>query len=314
MKNYSTDKKVSASHFHRFGEGVDYLMIRTNLVTMKNILEIAEEKKIAVGAFEFWSYEVARAIIHAAEKADIPVILQCGILEINRMGGFKGAVETAYLAAKNSTVPVALHLDHAPSFEACNNAVNAGFTSVMMDASALPFGQNIAVTRKVALRAHAAGITVEGELGRLVGEEGAGKADTPEAAQTDPGQALKFVRETGVDALAVSIGTQHGQYTFKPHLNIERLDRIRELVGLPIVLHGGSGTPLAQVQNAIRHGIRKVNICTDIQVAMGETYVKTLRKEGFKYSCENLWGPSEQAAMDIVLKKIRSFALLDPAG
>jgi len=286
-------------------------MILTNLVPMKQILAIAEEKKIAIGAFEFWSYEVARAIIHAAEKADIPVILQCGMLEINRMGGFEGAMETAYRASRNSTVPVALHLDHATSFEDCNSAINAGFTSVMIDGSGLPLEDNIAVTKRVVLRAHAAGVTVEGEIGRLAGEED--EIDSPEAAQTDPSEALKFVRATGVDALAVSIGTQHGQYTFQPHLNIERLDRIREMVNLPIVLHGGSGTPLAQVQDAIRHGIRKVNICTDIQVAMGETYVKTIHTPGFKYSCQNLWGPSEQAAMDVVLEKIRAFALIDLA-
>ena len=288
-------------------------MKRTNLVPMKQVLAIAEEKKIAIGAFEFWSYEVARAVVHAAEKADIPVILQCGMLEINRMGGFEGTVETAYRAAKDSTVPVALHLDHALSFEDCNNAINAGFTSVMIDGSGLPMEENTAVTKKVALRAHAAGVTVEGEIGRLAGEEGNIKMDTPEAAQTDPTQALKFARETGVDALAVSIGTQHGQYTFEPHLNIARLDHIRELVDLPIVLHGGSGTPLSQVQDAIRHGIRKVNICTDIQVAMGETYEKTMHAPGFKFSCQNLWGPSEQAAMDVVLKKIRAFALMDLA-
>ena len=161
------------------------------------------------------------------------------------------------------------------------------------------------ITRKVARRAHAAGVTVEGELGRLVGEEGDIIVKGPEAAQTDPGEALQFVKDTGIDALAVSIGTAHGQYTFEPKLNIERLDRIKEVVDLPIVLHGGSGTPMNQVQEAIRHGIRKVNICTDIQVAMGTTYIKTIQSEGFKYSCENLWGPSEKAAKAVVMEKIK---------
>ena len=253
---------------------------------------------------------MARAIVQAAEELDVPVILQCGGLEINRMGGFEETVETAYMAAKNSTVPVALHLDHATTFEDCNAAINAGFTSVMIDASARPYQENMEITRRVARRAHGAGVTVEGELGRLVGEEGDIIVKGPEAAQTDPQEALQFVTDTGIDALAVSIGTAHGQYTFEPNLNIARLDKIKEVVDLPIVLHGGSGTPMEQVQEAIRHGIRKVNICTDIQVAMGTTYIKTIQTEGFKYSWENLWGPSEAAAKEVVKEKIKAFALM----
>lgn len=285
-------------------------MIKTNFVTMKKVLKIADQRGIALGAFEFWSYEVARAIVQAAEELDVPVILQCGKTEILRMGGVEGAVTLAYLATKDSTVPVALHLDHAVTFEDCNNAINAGFSSVMIDASALPYEENVKITRKVVRRAHAAGITVEGELGRLIGEEGDTKVKGPEAAQTDPQEAKKFVEETGVDALAVSIGTAHGQYSFKPNLNMDRLDRIKKVVDIPIVLHGGSGTPKEQVRQAIIHGIRKVNICTDIQVAMGETYIKTLKTEGFKYSCENLWGPSEKAAKEVVKEKIKEFALM----
>lgn len=277
---------------------------------MKEALEIAEQRGIALGAFEFWSYEVARAIVQAAEELDVPVILQCGGIEIERMGGMEATVQTAYLATKNTTVPVVLHLDHATTFEYCNEAVNAGFSSVMIDASALSFEDNVEVTRKVARRAKAAGVSVEGELGRLVGEEGDIIVTGPEAAQTDPDEALKYVQLTGIDALAVSIGTAHGQYTFEPNLNIERLDNIREKVDMPIVLHGGSGTPLEQVQESIRHGIRKVNICTDIQLAMGEAYVKTQSQEGFKYSAKNLWEPAEQAAKELVKSKIKAFALL----
>lgn len=283
----------------------------TNFVSMKNALEIARKRGIALGAFEFWSYEVARAIVTAAEEVDVPVILQCGKGEIDRMGGMEATVVTAYLAAKNSTVPVVLHLDHATSFEYCNEAVNAGFSSVMIDASALPFEENIAVTKKVCYRAQAVGVTVEGELGRLVGEEGDIIVKGPEAAQTDPDEALRFVKETGVDALAVSIGTAHGQYTFEPKLNIDRLKKIKEMVAMPIVLHGGSGTPIAQVQESIRNGIRKINICTDIQIAMGKAYVDALSNPNFKYSAGNLWGPAEEAAKELVKSKIKAFALMD---
>lgn len=285
-------------------------MLKTNFVPMKEALAIAEQREIALGAFEFWSYEVARAIVEAAEELDVPVILQCGQMEIDRMGGVEETVETAYMATKYATVPVVLHLDHATTFELCNEAINAGFSSVMIDASALPFEENVKLTRKVARRAKAAGVSVEGELGRLVGEEGNIIVTGPEAAQTDPGEALKYVEETGIDALAVSIGTAHGQYTFEPKLNIKRLDRIREKVHMPIVLHGGSGIPLEQVQESIRHGIRKVNICTDIQLAMGKAYKDVQNNEGFKYSALNLWGPAEQAAKELVKSKIKTFALI----
>lgn len=286
-------------------------MIKTNFVPMTEALKVADQRGIALGAFEFWSYEVARAIIEAAEEEDVPVILQCGKTEIDRMGGMRNTVETAYMAAKDATVPVVLHLDHATTFEYCNEAVNAGFSSVMIDASALPFEENVEITRKVARRAKPFGVSVEGELGRLVGEEGDIIVKGPEAAQTDPEEALQYVKETGVDCLAVSIGTAHGQYTFEPKLNIGRLDKIREKIQMPIVLHGGSGTPLEQVQESIRHGIRKVNICTDIQIAMGKAYTQEQEKEGFKYTAENLWGPAQKAAKELVRSKIRAFALYE---
>ena len=277
--------------------------------TLKDALAIAGERGIALGAFEFWSFEVARAIVGAAGEMDVPVILQCTKLEIERMGGVEEAVQTAYMASKNTTVPVVLHLDHALSFELCNEAINAGFSSVMIDASARPFEQNAALTLKVARRAHSVGVSVEGELGRLAGEEGDIRAAGPEAAQTDPDEALEYVSITGVDALAVSIGTAHGQYTFEPKLNIPRLDRIREKVKIPIVLHGGSGTPADQVQESIRHGVRKINICTDVQIAMGKAYTQVQSKPGFVYSSRNLWGAAEDAARETILGKLKILTL-----
>lgn len=168
-------------------------MLKTNFVPMKEALKIAEERGIALGAFEFWSYEAARAIVKAAEELDVPVILQCGLTEIDRMGGVENTVATAYMAAKDAAVPVVLHLDHATTFELCNECINAGFSSVMIDASALPFEENVELTTKVARRARPFGVTVEGELGRLVGEEGDIIVKGPEAAQTDPDEALEYV-------------------------------------------------------------------------------------------------------------------------
>ena len=280
-------------------------------VPMKELLLLARKKGIAYGAFEFWSVETARAAIEAGSELGLPVILQCGQTEIDMMGGFQATADTVKIAAADTKVPIALHLDHSLSYEACNAAIEAGFSSVMIDMSARPFKENIKETLRVVERAHPAGITVEAELGRLVGEEGEILVKGPEAAQTDPDEAKRFVEETGVDCLAVSIGTQHGQYRFKPNLNIERLKKIETEVSVPLVLHGGSGTPMNQVQEAIRNGINKVNICTDIVVAMGEQYTKTQAVEGFKYTTANLFNPAGEAAKRVIAEKMRAFALMD---
>lgn len=279
-----------------------------NFVPMKEILLLAKEKKIAYGGYVFWSYEVARAAAEAASETDTPLILMLGQGEADMMGGFEGAVETAKRACKDVMVPVALHLDHALSYEACNAAINAGFSSVMIDKSALPFEENIRETRRVVERAHAAGVTVEAELGRLVGEEGAVAVSGPEAAQTDPEEAKIFVERTGIDALAVCIGTQHGQYRFEPKLNIERLKKIAETVDIPLVLHGGSGTPKEQVHEAIHQGINKINICTDIVIAMGRQYLETQQQEGFRYSTANLFDPVYAATKQLIKDKMLEFS------
>lgn len=280
-------------------------------VPMKELLLLAKKKGIAYGAFEFWSVETARAAIEAGSELGLPVILQCGQTEIDMMGGFQATADTVKIAAADTKVPIALHLDHSLSYEACNAAIEAGFSSVMIDMSARSFKENIKETLRVVERAHPAGVTVEAELGRLVGEEGEILVKGPEAAQTDPDEAKRFVEETGVDCLAVSIGTQHGQYRFKPNLNIERLKKIETEVSVPLVLHGGSGTPMNQVQEAIRNGINKVNICTDIVVAMGEQYTKTQAVEGFKYTTANLFNPAGEAAKRVIAEKMRAFALMD---
>lgn len=280
-------------------------------VPMKEILNLAQKKKIAYGAFEFWSVETARAAIMAGSKLGMPVILQCGQTEIDMMGGFEDTAASVKIASRHASIPIALHLDHALTYEACNEAIMAGFSSVMIDLSAKSLDENINGTIKVVERAHPEGVTVEAEIGRLVGEEGEVKVSAPEAAQTDPDEAKIFVEETGVDCLAVSIGTQHGQYKFEPKLNIERLKKIKSLVGIPLVLHGGSGTPMNQVQESIRNGICKVNICTDIVIAMAKEYTKTPQKPDFKYTTINYFGPSNENAFNIIEEKMRAFGLTD---
>jgi len=277
-----------------------------NFAPMKDLLLLAEQKKIAYGAFVVYSYDTAAAAVEAGCRLNVPVIFIAGGDCCDLMGDFEGTVRTVQYACRNSTVPVALHLDHSHSFEDCCAAINAGFSSVMIDGSALPYEENIALTRKVVEFAHPLGITVEGELGRLVGEEGALRVKGPEGAQTDPEEARVFVERTGVDCLAVSIGTQHGQYKAAPKLNIPRLAKINELVDVPLVLHGGSGTPMDQVQEAIKNGIRKINVATDIMIAMVDDYEAQKKQDGFRYNTA-MFESSKKAASDLIASRMKAF-------
>lgn len=274
--------------------------------TMKEILKLAEERQVAYGAYVTVSYDSALAAIEAGSELNIPVIFITGMDCVALMGGLEGTVETVKRAAANTTVPVALHLDHSKSFEDCAAAINAGYSSVMLDGSSLPFEENIALTKKVVDLAHPLGITVEGELGRLVGEEGDLVVKGPEAAQTDPAEAKEFVERTGVDCLAVSIGTQHGHYIAAPMLNIERLKAIHELVDVPLVLHGGSGTPAEQVQDSIRNGIRKINVATDVLTAMIDQYVAVTQEPGFKYNT-TVYPKVKDAMKELIKGKMKQF-------
>lgn len=277
---------------------------------MKEILELAEQKQIAYGAYVTVSYDSALAAIEAGSELNIPVIFITGYDCVELMGGFEGTVETVKRAAANSTIPIALHLDHSKSFEECAQAINAGYSSVMIDGSALPYEENIAITKKVVDFAHPLGITVEGELGRLVGEEGNLVVKGPEAAQTDPAEAKEFVERTGVDCLAVSIGTQHGQYTAAPKINIERLKAINEVVDVPLVLHGGSGTPTDKVQESIKHGIRKINVATDVLTAMIGKYAALTQESEFKFNTA-VFPKVKDSMKELIKKKMKQFAFME---
>ncbi len=275
---------------------------------MKELLELAEEQKVAYGAFVTVSYETALAAIEAGSELNVPVIFITGTDCCDLMGGFEGTVETVKRAAANSLVPIALHLDHCRTYEECVQAIQAGYSSVMIDGSSLPFEENIALTKKVVDYAHSLGITVEGELGKLVGEEGDLIVKGPEAAQTDPEEAKEFVERTGVDCLAVSIGTQHGHYIAAPELNIERLKAIKAVVDVPLVLHGGSGTPADQVQESIRCGIRKINVATDVLTAVADSFEELKKKPDFKYNTA-MFVNSKNAAKELIKEKMIQFKL-----
>lgn len=236
------------------------------LVNMKQILEVAQEQGFAVPAFNTSSNMILTGVMREAVKQDSPVIIAIHPDELSFVQDsfVKAVLEEAHRAP----VPVCIHLDHGGSYADCVKAVSLGFTSVMIDGSLLPFEQNIAVTAKVCEMAHAAAgyVSVEGELG-TIGNTDSIESGTNVIHYTDPEDAVMFVERTGIDALAVAIGTSHGLYPagFKPKLRIDILDQIKARVNVPLVLHGGSSNPDSEIAAAVEHGINKVNISSDIK-------------------------------------------------
>jgi len=275
------------------------------LVTMKSILSEAQSRRYAVGAFTFGSLDAAYAIVDAGNKARMPVILQVGPVECD-YAGLEELAAIAKLAVKRATVPVALNFDHGDTPERLEQAVKAGFTSVMIDASQYEYEENVRITREVVKIASPAGVSVEAELGKIGGAEGL--IDVTDASQTDPEEATDFVNRTGIDALAVAIGTAHGFYTQAPVINIERLKKIVAKTSVPLVLHGGSGTPDEQVLEAIENGITKVNINTEFTAAMGKAFIECQNAEGFRYGVPSLFEPARNAGSALAYKKIKFFA------
>ncbi|MBE3587364.1 MAG: class II fructose-1,6-bisphosphate aldolase [Thermoanaerobacteraceae bacterium] len=277
-----------------------------SFVPVSALLREAEREGYAVGAFNCNNMEIVQAIITAAEAEKAPVIMQASQGAI-KYAGIEYITAMARVAAASSRVPVALHLDHGTSFEQVIRCVRAGFSSVMFDGSKLPLEQNIAVTRQVTAVARPVGVSVEGELGMISGTEDHISVSEAEAYFTDPEEARYFVEQTGVDSLAVAIGTAHGRYKGEPKLDFERLSRIRELVSIPIVLHGSSGVPDEAIREAVRRGVRKVNIDTNIREAFVGTARQILAEHADEIDPRKVLGPAREAAVEVIREKIRLF-------
>jgi len=276
------------------------------LVSVAALLREAEREGYAVGAFNTNNMEIAQAIVEAAEAERSPVIMQASQGAIT-YAGLEYITSLAMVAASKAKVPVALHLDHGTSFAQVVQCIRSGFSSVMYDGSKLSLKENIAMTLKVLEIARPIGVSVEAELGKIGGTEDDITVDEREALFTDPDEAELFVRETGIDCLAIAIGTAHGQYKGEPKLDFERLKKIKALTKIPIVLHGSSGVPDEAVQEAIRLGIRKVNIDTNIR----ETFVWAMRQAMEKNPNEidprKILGPARKETIEIIRQKIRVF-------
>jgi fructose-bisphosphate aldolase class II len=273
---------------------------------MKELLLAAQKGRYAVGAFNCNNMEIVQAIIAAAEAEKSPVVIQASQGAI-KYAGIAYITALTKLAAENSSVPVALHLDHGTSFEQCMSCVRNGFTSVMIDGSKHALEDNIALTKKVAEVAHPLGITVEAELGKIGGTEDDIKVEEWDALFTDPDEAAYFSRETQVDALAVAIGTAHGQYKGVPKLDFARLQKIVAKVSTPLVLHGSSGVPSEAIQEAIAIGVAKVNIDTNIREAFVEAARKVLAADAKEIDPRKVLGPAREAATEVIREKIRVF-------
>ena len=244
------------------------------LVSMKEMLEDARTNRYAIPAFDVSNYEMMRAVLETCEEERSPAILMAlGVdLEGRNLALLPSMIKEA---AKHFSIPVCLHLDHAGSLDFIKRACEHGFSSIMFDGSALPFAENAAKTAEVVSFAHTCGITVEAELGHVGNAMVGNEADSvqneePEDTLTVPEEVKKFVEITNVDALAVAIGTAHGVYKKTPALRIDRLDEITAACNVPLVLHGGSGTPDDQMQAAIAHGITKINIFSDVVTALND--------------------------------------------
>ena len=235
------------------------------LVTTKQMLLDAQKGNYAVGAFNVENMEMVMAVMEAAEELKSPVIMQTTPSTV-KYAGLDFFLSNVKAAAERASVPVAMHLDHGSSFELAMQAYRTGYTSIMIDGSHGSFEENIAVSKAVADACTPSGIPVEAELGKVGGKEDDldGGDDNP---YTDPDQAVEFVKRTGITSLAVAIGTAHGVYKGEPKLDLDRLSEIREVVDIPLVLHGTSGVPDETVTECVNRGICKVNYATDLRIA-----------------------------------------------
>lgn len=273
-------------------------------VNMKEMLARAREGRYGIGFFNAVNVEMARAIIETAVELRAPVIVGTAEILLSAMP-LERVAEYLVPMAEKASVPVAVHYDHGLTFEKCMEALKLGFSSVMYDCSTASYRENVERVAEMVRICHAMGATVEGELGHVGDNEGAGKLENPSDYYTDPAVAADFVRETGVDALAVAVGNAHGDYKFPPKLDFDRITAIREATGIPLVLHGGSGLSDDDFREAVRRGVCKINIFTDLDKA-GKAGIE----KGLQSGAASMMGliPFEIEAMkEVVREKIRLF-------
>ena len=277
------------------------------LVHIKDIVKIAQKENYAIGAFNITNFESILAVARAAVKANSAAIIQVSESAIKYMG-LKPVTHIVSTVAKNvaAAVPIALHLDHGSSFDAVFECINAGFTSVHIDASSLPLDENIELTRQVVKVAHARRVWVQGEVGAMVGSPGDISARLKKIPLAEPEEVVKFVKATKVDTIAAAIGTAHGIHA-NEEIVFSLLKAIKKQVKIPFVLHGGSGVADGKIKKAIKEGVSIINIGTDLKVAFCQTLINTCLKNKKETDPRNLLKPTIVAMEKVIMEKMKLF-------
>jgi len=276
------------------------------LVSMNEFLPKAKAGKFAVGQFNMNNLEFAQAITDAAIEEKSPFIFGVSEGALKYMG-MEYTVAIAQAAAQKSGLPIALHLDHGSSFEVAMACIRAGFSSVMFDGSHHTYEDNIRLTKEVVRAAHAMGVSVEGELGTIGGVEDDISVDEANAALAKPEEAIRFYEETGVDCLAIAVGTAHGMYKGEVKIHYDIIKQVVAKIPVPVVLHGGSGVPDGMIREAIQAGVGKVNVNTENQVACTAAIREVLGKDANVYDPRKYLTPARNAMKEVVKEKIRLF-------
>lgn len=299
------------------------------LVNLNKILPRARRHHYAIGAFNTSNLEITQAIMQAAQELNAPVIIATSEKAI-RYAGIENISQMVITLAKQTKIPVVLHLDHGSSFEIAKECIKFNYSSVMIDASRLPFKENLKITQQVVKHAHKRGVSVEAEIGRLAGVEDDIKVKKAEAIYTDPKEARKFAIESGCDALAIAIGTSHGAYKFKgkPKLRIDILKEIAKQIKIPLVLHGASGVkaewinrvnkfggklshakgvPDDLIKQAVKYGIAKINTDTDLRIAFTAGVREYLKKNPKDFDPRKIIGSARDMMKEVVKDRIKIF-------
>ena len=275
------------------------------LMNMKELLAVANENYFAVPAFNISDYNMFNGVMEISEEKNAPVIIAIHPDELSHVTD--EMVQGIRARVQKSPIPAVIHLDHGGSFEQVIEAIQAGFTSVMIDASTAPYEDNVATCQKVCEAAHAVNVSVEGELG-TIGNTDSIEGGTNEILYTDPAQAKDFIEKTGIDCLAIAIGTSHGIYPkdMKPELRIDVLDEIKKVVSAPLVLHGGSSNKDSEIAKSVEHGVNKINISSDIKAAYYNKMREVLQDEGLREP-NQIQPPCLAAMKEVAAQKIELF-------
>ena len=277
------------------------------LMNIKEILSVANERNFAVPAFNVGTGQILKAVIECCEEKQAPVILAIHPVELAFQGDMFMA--SCLAAANSARVPVCIHMDHSSKIEQIHHAIRTGFTSMMIDGSTLPFEENVGISKKVVDICHPLNISVEAELGTIGTTGNDTEGGTTKIIYTDPDDVVKFVEATGIDCLAIAIGTAHGIYpkNFKPKLRLDLLSEIKRRVSVPLVLHGGSANPDEEIAESVKRGVNKINISSDTKDALYQRLRKTLAADPYIREPFELYVDSIAAMKQVIYHKIDLF-------